>query len=229
MIKIQPEIVFKIYNFPVTNTYLASLISVLIIILISLYINRNLKEKPSKIQSLVELIYESIFNFWHSITGLKNLKIFTFTSAFFIYILFSNLLGILPGFGSIYIKHGEEKIHILRTTYSDLNMTLALSILSVLFVNILGLYYFGVNYLKRFKGFVGLLELFAEFAKILSFSFRLFGNIFAGETLLIIIGLLLPFLAPIPFLGLEIFVGFIQSLIFFTLTSVFLKVVLTEH
>jgi len=73
------------------------------------------------------------------------------------------------------------------------------------------------------------LELIAEFAKILSFSFRLFDNVFAGETLLIIVGVLIQIILPIPFLILEIFVGFIQALIFFTLTSVFFRVALSEH
>jgi F-type H+-transporting ATPase subunit a len=143
--------------------------------------------------------------------------------------LLSNWLGILPGFGSIYIKHHEEKIHLLKTAYSDLNMTLALGLISVIGANILGLIKLKFNFVKKFMSPIGLMELFSEVSKILSFSLRLFGNILAGEILILSISLLIPFLIPIPFLFLEIFVGFIQALIFFTLTSIFLKVAIEHH
>lgn len=77
--------------------------------------------------------------------------------------------------------------------------------------------------------FVGILELISEFSKILSFSFRLFGNIFAGEVLLLVIAFLMPFLAPLPFLFLELFVGFVQALVFSTLTIVFLNMATISH
>lgn len=76
--------------------------------------------------------------------------------------------------------------------------------------------------------FVGVLELIGEIAKLISFSFRLFGNIFAGEVLLAVMLMLVPYLVPIPFLALEIFVGFIQALVFSMLTLVFLKIAVTE-
>lgn len=76
---------------------------------------------------------------------------------------------------------------------------------------------------------VGLLEIVSEVSKIISFSFRLFGNIFAGEVLLAVIGFLIPILAPLPFLGLEVFVGFIQALVFTMLTLIFMSVASTSH
>ena len=229
MISLGAEKIFLIKDLEITNTYFASFLSLIVLITFILIFRFKLKEIPNKVQNFFEFIFENLYNFWTEITGIKNLKIFTFCFTFFIYILFSNWMGILPGFGSIYLKHGEEKVHLLRTAYSDINMTLALGIISVLGVNILGIYHLGLKYFKKYKGFVGVLELIAEFAKILSFSFRLFGNVFAGETLLFIIGILIPIIIPVPFLVLEIFVGFIQALIFFTLTSVFLKVALSEH
>jgi F-type H+-transporting ATPase subunit a len=229
MISLRPEKIFSVAGFEITNSYLASLLSLFVLIILIIILRKRIKEMAGKFQSLVEIIFEGFYNFWLDITGIKNLKIFTFCFTFFVYIILSNWLGILPGFTSFYLKHGEEKIHLLRTTYSDINMTLTLGIISILAINILGIFNLGLNYLKRYKGVIGVLELFSEFAKILSFSFRLFGNVFAGEVLILIIGILLPFLAPVPFLGIEIFVGFIQALIFFALTSVFLKVALTEH
>jgi F-type H+-transporting ATPase subunit a len=108
-------------------------------------------------------------------------------------------------------------------------MTLGLALISVIGSNILGFIKLRIKFIKKFLSFAGILEMFSELSKILSFSLRLFGNILAGEVLLFSISLLIPFLIPIPFLALEIFVGFIQALIFFTLTSIFLKVAIEHH
>ena len=128
----------------------------------------------------------------------------------------------------------EETIFIplLRSANSDLNMTLAIAIISVFFTQIISIKNSGwKHYLSKFFNFanpimffVGILELISELVKIFSFSFRLFGNIFAGDVLLIVIFSLVPYLAPIPFMGIEMFAGFIQALIFSMLTLVFINV-----
>ena len=115
-------------------------------------------------------------------------------------------------------------------------MTLALALIAVTLSHFFGVASLGAlrhagkffNFRNPIGFFVGILEFISEFAKIVSFSFRLFGNVFAGEVLLVIITFLVPYLAPVPFYGLEIFVGFIQALIFAVLTTMFL-VVATEH
>ncbi|GIW66628.1 MAG: ATP synthase subunit a [Candidatus Parcubacteria bacterium] len=230
MISLKPEVIFENNFLKVTNTLLAGFIAILILIVFSFILRKNLKEKqPLKIQLVMEIIFEKVYNFWQETTGIKNIKIFAFCFSFFIYILISNWLGIFPGFGSIYLKHHEEKIHLLRTAYSDLNMALALALISVGGINLIALSKQGFHYFRRFLSPIGALEIISEFSKIISFSFRLFGNIFAGEVLILTISFLLAFLAPLPFLFLEIFVGLIQALIFFTLTSVFLRVALSEH
>jgi F-type H+-transporting ATPase subunit a len=229
MFNLKSEIIFEIGDFYLTNTFLAALLTTIVILLFCFIFKSKTKEMPSKFQILIEIIFENFYNSWSKITEIKNLKIFAFCFTFFVYILLSNWLGILPGFGSIYIKHNEEKIHLLRTTYSDLNMTLALSLISVIAVNFLGLLKNKLYFVKKFLGPIGLLEIISEISKILSFSFRLFGNVLAGEVLVFSISLLLPFLIPIPFLFLEIFVGFVQALIFFMLTSIFLKVAVSHH
>ena len=76
---------------------------------------------------------------------------------------------------------------------------------------------------------VGLLEIVSEISRVISFAFRLFGNIFAGEVLLTVIAFLMPLIAPLPFLGLELFVGFIQALVFSMLTAVFLNMATVSH
>jgi F-type H+-transporting ATPase subunit a len=135
--------------------------------------------------------------------------------------------------------HAEELVlvPIFRAASSDLNTTLAIALVSVLFTQIVGLRHLGGEYVGRFFNFkggpiglyVGLLELIAEFAKIISFTFRLFGNVFAGEVLLAVITFLLPWLVVLPFYGLELFVGFIQAYVFAVLTLVFMSLATESH
>jgi len=135
-------------------------------------------------------------------------------------------------------KNRLEFTPIFRPGTADLNTTLALALLTVGYIQIAGFSNLGLSYLKKFFNItnpinfvVGLLELVSEISRIISFAFRLFGNIFAGEVLLTVIAFLMPVLAPIPFLGLEIFVGFIQALVFSMLTAVFLQLAIShaEH
>ena len=167
-------------------------------------------------------------------------KAFPLLITFFLFITFSNWLGILPGFGTIgfYEVHNGEKefLPLLRSVHADLNMTFALAIISVVMAQVFGFVANGVGYLKRYVNFsnpvlffVGILEIVSEFAKIISFAFRLFGNIFAGEVLLTIVGFIAPFLAPLPFYGLELFVGLIQAVVFTMLTLVFFSMATSSH
>ncbi len=122
---------------------------------------------------------------------------------------------------------------------ADVNVTLAFSLISVIVTQVLGVAFIGVvphlgkYFVAPWKNpigtFVGLLEFVGEFARLISFTFRLFGNIFAGEVLLVVVSFLVPFVIPIPFLGLEIFVGLIQALVFSLLTLAFIKMSVTAH
>jgi len=140
-----------------------------------------------------------------------------------------------------YSHEAEEGAHqkfipIFRAPSADLNTTLALAVFSIVFIQITGFKHLGLSYLKKFFNFsspiyffVGILELIGEVAKIISFAFRLFGNIFAGEVLLIVTAALIPVIAPFPFYGLELFVGLIQALVFAMLTLVFLNLATISH
>lgn len=141
-------------------------------------------------------------------------------------------------------EEGYILVPFLRAPSSDLNFTLALAIITVILTQ-----YFGVKaqrggYFKKFLDtsgfkqgalmgiiglFVGVLELIGELSRLLSFSFRLFGNIFAGEVLLMVIGFLIPYIASLPFYGLEIFVGFIQAAVFMMLAVVFMSMATQGH
>jgi F-type H+-transporting ATPase subunit a len=134
-----------------------------------------------------------------------------------------------------WVEHAKI-IPILRAPTADLSSTLGLALISVITTNIIGLAHFKLGYLSKYfdttsfvNFLVGVLELISEFGKIISFSFRLFGNIFAGEVLLAVITSLTFGVFTLPFLGLEIFVGFIQAFVFFMLTSVFISFALKKH
>ena len=128
-------------------------------------------------------------------------------------------------------------VPLLRAASSDLNTTLAIALVSVTFTQIVGLRHLGGEYLGRFfnvRGgpigfYVGILELIAEFAKIISFTFRLFGNVFAGEVLIAVMTFLVPWIVVLPFYGLELFVGFIQAFVFAVLTLAFMSLATESH
>jgi len=135
---------------------------------------------------------------------------------------------------------GEEHtefIPLLRAATADLNGTIALALISMILVQVYGVKYQGAKYFTKFFNFkdgpiftfVGFIEIVSDLSKIISFAFRLFGNIFAGEVLLAVIAFLVPVLAPIPFLGLEIFVGFVQALVFAMLSLVFINMATESH
>ena len=187
-----------------------------------------------------------------------SLKIFPFAISVFFFILVNNWLGITPlgGFGIIEKgEHGLAFIPYLRSGTADINGTIALAIMAVLGANIFGV--FSVGLWKTFNKyvnlkvlgeiftklrreptiiivapitfFVGLIEIVGEFAKIASLSFRLFGNVFAGEVLLVSIAALVAYIVPIPFMFLEILVGVIQALIFSILLVVYFTIAASDH
>lgn len=132
--------------------------------------------------------------------------------------------------------YGPVMTPIFRPGTADLNTTIALGIISVILTQAYGLIFNKIAYFGKFLNFsspimffVGILELVSEFAKIISFAFRLFGNIFAGEVLLVVISFLVPLIVPMPFYGLEIFVGFIQALVFAMLSLVFFNMATQSH
>ncbi|MBI4091065.1 MAG: F0F1 ATP synthase subunit A [Candidatus Komeilibacteria bacterium] len=189
----------------------------------------------------------------------KSEKIFPIVFSVFLFILVNNWMGLLPGLGSIgFIEHAEGGsvfVPLFRGATADLNTTLALALFSVVAANIFGIISVGAwNYFNKFVNlkvlgaipgslkkeptavlvnpitfFVGLIEIIGEIAKVASLSFRLFGNIFAGEVLLSSIAVIFAFGLPIPFMFLEVIVGIIQALIFSMLTLVYFTVAAESH
>ena len=235
-ISIAPEPVLSLGSIVITNSFLTTLvITCLFFIFAYIFNSKKLVKLPKgrSLQNVMEVIAEIAENFYATIIGKKEARYcFAFLSTLFIFIMISSWFGLLPGVGSIGINtilHGEKEfIPIFRAPTADLNTTIALAIMGVVFIQFQGFRSLRLSYLKKFFNFsnpihtfVGFLELISEGTKVISFAFRLFGNIFAGEVLLAVMSFLVPFLASIPFLGLEIFVGLVQSLVFVMLVLVF--------
>lgn len=134
------------------------------------------------------------------------------------------------------IESAEKFGHIFRAPTADISSTLAFALISVIVTNIIGLVSNGFGYMKKYFDFssaigfvVGILELVSELGKIISFTFRLFGNVFAGEVMLAVITAITFGVATLPFLGFEVFVGFIQAFVFFMLTAVFIGLATEKH
>jgi F-type H+-transporting ATPase subunit a len=242
-ISISAEPLFNLFGISITNSIVTSWAVTLLILIPIIIASRSfkLKGKLKGSQMFLEVIIEGLYNLVESIAGSAKARVFfPLVATFFIYIVPANWSGLLPGAGSIGfngIMHGKEVfIPILRGPTADINATLALALIAMFMVQYYGFKYQGFKYLKKFfnfsnpiNAFVGILELVSEFSKIISFTFRLFGNIFAGEVLIAVMTFLIPVVAPMPFYALELFVGVIQGLVFMMLSTVFMNMATLSH
>ncbi|MEI7927369.1 MAG: F0F1 ATP synthase subunit A [Verrucomicrobiales bacterium] len=229
----------------VTNSMVMVWIAALLVILFAKVATRQISLIPSGLQNLAEWLVESLYDFLEGILGAHLVKrTFWFFGGVFVLILFTNWIGLLPGVGTV--KY--DGVPILRGGNADLNMTSALSILFTILWFYWALSENGLGgFLKHifapkgeFKGFmklfmiiifflVGVIEVFSILLRPVALSFRLFGNIYAGENMLETMMNMVPkglaFLPALPFYFLELLVGLIQALVFMLLTSVFLKLI----
>ncbi len=239
-------------QFAVTNTMLSAWLTSIIMLVFFIGGARNPKVIPSRLQALVEMLFELVLNFASSILGPEmGRRAFPVVATIFFFVLFNAWLAIflIPiyqavGYGAN--VGGEFKLatHLVRPAGTDLNFPLALALVSFVFVEYWGFRAHGFGYLKKFFAFgdifrgrpsglinvfVGILELVSELVRIVSFTFRLFGNMTAGEILVVMITFLVPFVATQFVFGLELLVGLIQSVIFAGLTLVFLSVAVSHE
>lgn len=240
MVSLAPEQIFSIGNFPITNTLIHTLTVDAIIVAAIISLHKRISMVPSKLQNMIEGLVGTFYQLTESVAPKQAGRIFPFFITFFIFILIANWTSLLPGFGTIgvfyEVHEKKELIPFLRGTTSDINTTLALALVSVVATHALSINTLGVReYLGRFFSlnpinlFIGILEIISEITKIVSLSFRLFGNIFAGEVVLVTISSIFAFLVPLPFLMLEFIVGFVQALVFSMLTMAFMAILTTSH
>lgn len=236
-------------EFAITNTMLSAWFVTIVIILFFVLGAGKKSLVPGRFQSVIESLFEAIINFSSAVLGPGMArKAFPIVATIFFFVLFNAWLGLLPVYQFLGFVGADDnliKVHLLRPAGTDLNMPLALALVSFVFVEVWGFKSHGFGYLTKFfafgsiikKGpfqglidvFVGLLELVSELIRVVSFTFRLFGNMTAGEILVVMITFLVPLVATNFVYGLELLVGLIQSVIFAGLTLVFLSVAVSHE
>jgi len=248
------EPIFHIGSFAITNAYINATILTAALVIFAVLFNKKIREIPGRFQTMLEALFETLFGFFDQVTGSreKTKRFFPLIASLFFFILLSNWMGLLPGTGSIgqwQMHHGETTlVPLLRPANSDLNLTLAMALVSVISSHVFGVitigffahwnrfFQFGTIWkaVRSFKPMdivvslvefvVGLIEFVSEIAKVLSLSLRLFGNIFAGEVLITVIGSIMAFAMPLPFMLLEIIVGVVQATVFAMLSLVYVSI-----
>ena len=242
-----------------TNTFILTVASAVIVALLFLIAARRPRIVPGGFQNFIEWVFEQLLSLCEEVAGKENgRRFFPWVSAMFLLILIANWWEVIPFIETIGLKTTElpgcqnvaQQGALLTGQYSacitpwlrppstDLNFTVALSILTVVITQIYGFRVLGwrvqVGRYLTFKegpiGFVvGILEFFLELLRVLSLSFRLFGNVFAGDVLLLVMSFISVGIGAIPFYFLEAFVGFIQAFVFAFLTLLFLTLGTTAH
>ena len=236
-----------ITEFAVTNTLLSAWLATIVMVLFFVLGARRKSLVPGRLQGLVETFFEGVLSFSNGVVGPEMArKAFPVVATIFFFVLFNAWLALFPFyefFGFVRAGHGfitseEMKAPLLRSAGTDLNMPLALALISFVFVEYWGLRAHGFAYFRKFfafggllrgkvtgliDAFVGILEFISELVRLVSFTFRLFGNMTAGVILVVMFTFLVPFVAVQIAFGLELLVGLIQSIIFAGLTLVFLS------
>ena len=273
-VEVAAEKLFSIGGFPVTNAFFTALIVDVILVTLAFLATRNMQMVPRGVQNVFELILEALYNLFKNISPKFINVAFPLVATIFLFVLFSNWIGLLPGGSSIgpcivkeeshaslalvrdgagagsirLLQEGEHHgnpydtcsdeaslVPLLRPPSTDLNFTLALGLLSFVFFEYWAFRTLGLGYLSKFfnlKGimsFVGIIEFISEIMKPIALALRLFGNVFAGEVLIAVLTFLVPLVIPMPIYAFEVFVGFIQALVFALLTMAFLSIATTSH
>jgi F-type H+-transporting ATPase subunit a len=242
IIPVESETIFSIGSFPVTNSSLMLVVVLCVVAITGILLTRWLKLNPGRFQNVLELLYEKVLGAVTGITGSKERaeKIFPLIGAIFVFIILSNALLFIPGLSSLTF-HDKN---IFRTATSDFNTTFGLAVAMALFIQYINIKEVGIfEYLGKFfqfhlvyKGFkqgigqgfvsiinflIGLLDIVSEFAKVVSLSLRLFGNMFAGEVLAIVIIGGLAFGLPAIWMSMNLLAAVVQTLVFSFLVTAY--------
>lgn len=232
-ISLSPEVLFQIGSFPVTNAFVGSLAVSLFLVVAILLIRFNLKTVPGRAQALLESLLEGSFSFIESIIGSreKAKRVFPLVVTLFIFIVTANLATFIPGQAAVKLAKESGSVPVFRAAMADYSMVFVLTAITIVIVQIVTITASGpwnyvtkfVNFRSPLKFFLGFMDLVGEVAKIISLSFRLFGNIFAGEVLGLVVLSLMPFFAPLPFMFLGLLTAVVQAFVFSVLTLVFIS------
>lgn len=242
-VHLAPQKVFSVGGFAVTNTLLSAWLTTLVIVLLFGLGTRRMSVVPGRMQGFLEFFIEALYGFVRGIAGERYAKpFFPILATIFIFVAFNAWMALLPIYPNVgFMGETEEgrryvATHLFRSAGTDINMPLALAIISFVFFEVWGFRAHRAGYLREFfrfgnpiQTFIGLLELISHFIRVISFTFRLFGNMLAGEIVLFMMTFLTIFITPIIFYGLEILVGGVQALVFMGLTLVFAVMAVASH
>ncbi len=239
---IGPSTVFDIYGFPVTNSTLFIVLMIFSLIVLSFFTFKNKKEVPNKTQTFLEMIYESIKAQIQTVTGstYHTERIFPLVASIFVFIGISNYAGLIPGLGSI----TWNGVSVFRIATSDFNTTFGLALGSILLIHIISIHDLGIlAYINKYipikqlgedmkKGvlspiymfvtiLMACLDIIGEFAKVLSPSLRLFGNMYAGDVLTTVLIGIVAFVVPSFWVAFGLLGALIQTIVFGLLMTLF--------
>lgn len=242
-VHLDPVIVTHVAGVPITATLLTVWVTMILLATLAYFGGKNPTLVPSKLQSAFEVLIGGAYDYIEGVLGDKQRTrtYFPIIMTIFLFVLVMNWVGLLPGVTSIgyWVGHGSEA-HLVPFFYppgTDLNITIAFALVAFFTIEIAGIAAMGIwKYGGKFINFssplafiIGLIELLSELARLIAFSFRLFGNIFAGKVLLLVVMFLAtPYVLPVPLMAYELFVGFIQAFIFAILTLYFIKLATEE-
>jgi F-type H+-transporting ATPase subunit a len=241
-IHLAPEVVGHAGPITITSTLITSWVTVFVLVALAVYYRNKFTLIPGRLQTVLEAAIGGAYDYVAETLESEKLakRYFPILATLFFFILTANWIGLLPGVTSIgyfHEMHGHMKlIPFLYPVNTDLNVTIALAIIAVLTIEVAGILALGalkyggkfVNFKSPLGFLIGIVELIGEIARLVSFSFRLFGNIFAGKTLILVAMFFVPFILPVPIMAFELFVGFIQALVFAILTLLFIKLAVAE-
>jgi F-type H+-transporting ATPase subunit a len=234
-----PEQIGTLWGIPITNTLITSWVAIAILIVAAIIVRSRLSYTPGRFQALIESLVIFVQDFIKE--TLENdtwaRRAFPLLITIFLFIATSNIIEFTPGIGSVgFFSASGAFTPLLRSVNTDLNVTLTLAIISVISIEVIGIIAVGFwRYAGKFFNFtsplgfvVGLIEFVSELSRFISFSFRLFGNIFAGEVLIAVVSYFVPYVLPAPLMAFEMFVGFVQAAVFALLTLFFIKLAITD-
>ena len=237
-VHLNPYVVGHIGSMPLTATMLTVWLVMVLLIGYALLVRSKLALVPGKLQSVTELVIGGVYDYVLDVLGDKKVtdRFFPVIITIFVFILSINWIGLVPGVGAFGSYHEGHLVPWLYPGSTDLNITIGLTLVAFFTVELAGVLGIGLwKYAGKFINFngvmpflLGLMELISELARLVSFSFRLFGNIFAGKTLLLVAMFFVPYILPVPVYAYELFVGFIQALVFAILTLFFIKLAIEE-
>ena len=258
---ISAETVFTVGGFEVTNTILATWVTMVVLIVLFVIYRCKLSLVPGRFQTMLEAIMEYVYGICASIVPKEVArKFFPLVCTIFLFVGFNSWLSLIPGYGSLTFINAEgHTVELIRGAGTDLNTTLSLAVIAFVIAEVVAFKEQGLKYILKYINFSGLItafkalfkgkigtffielitgvvlfltgiiEFISEVSRLISLTFRLFGNMTAGEILLASISFLIPYLVPTIFYGLEVLVGFIQALVFSSLTMVYISLSYSSH